>query len=99
MKYQLSILDNSPLQPSKLVPLIPIIRHFALPYALKQQVYQIQKDLYLSFYYFKHVIRDWSELYNFLTLRAPALNSRPELFLPQATLVTTLQNACATLVD
>ena len=36
---------------------------------------------------------------NELTLRVPALHSRPELFLPQATLVTILQNACATLVD
>ena len=34
-----------------------------------------------------------------LTLRAPAVHSGPELLLPQATSVTILQNACATLVD
>ena len=34
-----------------------------------------------------------------LTLHVPALNSGPELILPQATLVTILQNACTTLVD
>ena len=42
-----------------------------------------------------HFLKDNSVL----TLRAPALHSGPELFLPQATLVTILQNACATLVD
>ena len=38
-------------------------------------------------------------LSNELTLRAPAVHSGPELLLPQATSVTILQNACATLVD
>ena len=36
---------------------------------------------------------------DFLTLRVLALHFGPELFLPQATLVTIVQNACATLVD
>ena len=36
---------------------------------------------------------------NYLTLCAPAVHSRPELLLLQATSVTILQNACATLVD